>query len=181
MRPRRVWGVNTSPGSARPAKCRIASSHRSPGRSEQRARHKHKMRGPILRIGPRVCVCSSLQQSDAAAVASGCVPVALGTDTGGSIRQPAALCGITGFKPSQGRVPRPAQRPPSRHKQDGVRKKGIQRATAISPRRLETSACPHNRQPALTSGSMQPGSALDGRKPGMGGNRTRSIKCCPLS
>ncbi len=50
-------------------------------------------------------ICGGSSGGSGAAVAGGLVPGALGTDTAGSVRIPAALCGVTGVRPSTGRVP----------------------------------------------------------------------------
>ncbi|MCL7417673.1 MAG: amidase, partial [Halalkalicoccus sp.] len=83
----------------------------------------------------------------AAAVADGMTPIAQGSDAAGSVRIPAACCGVYGLKPSFGRIPKPARPNPFQYHSPFIDKGVLTRSVADAAVALEAMAGPHPRDP----------------------------------
>src|SRR5690606_23810915 len=70
------------------------------------SRNENSVFGPVRNPWDHGAVPGGSSGGSAAAVAAGLLMAATGTDTGGSIRQPSALCGVSGIKPTYGTVSR---------------------------------------------------------------------------
>ncbi|WP_122091210.1 amidase [Halalkalicoccus subterraneus] len=83
----------------------------------------------------------------AAAVADGMVAIGQGSDAAGSVRIPAACCGVYGLKPSFGRIPKPARPNPFQYHSPFIDKGVLTRSVADAAIALEVMAGPHPRDP----------------------------------
>jgi aspartyl-tRNA(Asn)/glutamyl-tRNA(Gln) amidotransferase subunit A len=129
--------------------------------------------GPTRNPADRKRVPGGSSGGSAAAVAAGVVPAALGSSTGGSIRQPAAMCGVVGVKPTYGRVSRYGLVAfASSLDHVGVFARSVPDAAAIlgvvvGVDRRDATSRPRDPGPVSTSTAGEPSEALRGRSIGV--------------